>query len=489
MSTPFYHFGKRDYIDFLQDESFVDSIRREIRSSTRSLIAATGQRQRDQMSATQRASVDLSNQVRSLSGELGQGLTELNSNFHWGFSEILMSLGGVAVSLNELIRIAQNPSKIWAYEQFDDARAAHRKQLFPEAAEYVNRAINGHANHMGYNLEYRFHYFLGVLRVGSFGNNTREIVNLAQAKAAFLNAARCAVHDEPKEAAKAYLGAGWASYCQGQMGESRTYSEQACLLDPSLSEAFFQLAKVLMYLNDTNAGVKHLRTAILQDPGYTRKAKDDEDFQHEAVEKLLTAFSQEAKRPYEQAVIACEEKLYVLKQLTAENPSLGNFSEMGNILGLLSDAHALSVTDTYEGYLEATVHAALARSQIDRETARINNETAHIRAELESRARRERKSKDDAKRKELAGRVKKAATFGQIAMCFSLGGLSCLVPSVVGLILGIISINGLRRFEDSEVREQAILRTAKTHSIIAIIVGGIITFLLGLAVLEDVSRR
>jgi tetratricopeptide (TPR) repeat protein len=485
MSTPYYHFGKRSYIDFLQDKSFVDGVRGEVRSSTRSLISASERLQRDQISATQKASVDVSNQLRSLSSELGRGLTELNSTFHWGFSEILMSLGGVAVSLDELFRIAKIPSKTWAYEQFDDAREAYRKQLFPEALEYVERAINGYADHTGYNLEYRFHYFLGVLRVGSFRNSTNRIVDLVQAHAAFLNAARYSIHDEPQEAAKAYLGAGWASYCQGQMDLARAYTEQAALLDPSLSRAFFQLAKVSLCLGDIGTGVKHLRTAILRDPGYVREANDDKDFHHEAVEQLLTALSQEAKRPYEQAATVCEERLQILQQLASENPSIGNFPEIESILTLLNDARALSASGTYEDYLEAMTRTDLARSRIDKESARI-------RGELEALARRKRQTEDDAQRNELANRVahaERSATFAKSAMWLSIGGLFCFgFPSVGGLILGLISHSRVQQFDSPEVRKQVKVGTAKAQSLVAIIVGGIITLALGLAVLEALLK-
>ena len=80
-----------------------------------------------------------------------------------------------------------------------------------EAIEQLDRASGCHGSNAGYKLEYRSHYLLGTIQLASFRNNSPEIVNLAQAESAFLNAARYARMDEPMEAGRAFLAAGWAA--------------------------------------------------------------------------------------------------------------------------------------------------------------------------------------------------------------------------------------------------------------------------------------
>lgn len=165
----------------------------------------------------------LSFDVRALSA----GVAELNSTFQWGFNEALTLLGGINHSLNELKRIAQTQEKTWAYEQAMDACNALRQELYDDAIQYLSRAISGHGDHTGYALEYRFHYLLGTIRIGSLKNYSSRIVDLKQAEQAFLNAAKYAKRDYPKKAARSYLCAGWAAYCQGNMQNAADHTRNA----------------------------------------------------------------------------------------------------------------------------------------------------------------------------------------------------------------------------------------------------------------------
>lgn len=261
----------------------------------------------------------------------------------------------MAASLEQLVQIAANTSKNWAYEQFRDAREAHRKQLFPEALKHINWAINGFGDHMGYDLEYRFHLCLGIICIGSFANNGRESVDLVGAKKAFLNAARYSIHDEPQEAANAYVCAGRASLYQHQLDEARAYSEKACQLNPLLPEAFFQLAKILMCQGDVQTGIEQLKTALRLDPGYERVVQADDDFQRhpEPVEALLTDFTRDAKEKYEQTLIDFKRDIEALQQLAVKRPG-GRISRLEkDALKILSDAQTLSAAGTYSCYSDA----------------------------------------------------------------------------------------------------------------------------------------
>ena len=167
------HGSSLSYRDYLMAQGFERSIKSEISEQTRLLIASNEELQREHISVSRSLSDSVSSGIEQLSSdlnslsrgvsegfeqlawkidELSQGLVELNSTFQWGFSELLVSVGRVNDSLQELIIIAKTPAQTWAYEQFEIARDAFRKEFYEEAIEYVERAINGYASNTGYKL-------------------------------------------------------------------------------------------------------------------------------------------------------------------------------------------------------------------------------------------------------------------------------------------------------------------------------------------------
>lgn len=72
-------------------------------------------------------------------------------------------------------------------------------------------------------------------------------------------------------------------------------------------------------------------------------------------------------------------------------------------------------------------------------------------------------------------RAKTLVTRATIALCLSIAGLGCFsLTSIVGVLLGILVLQELQQFDDSQVRDRTIaLTTAKTHAILAIVFGAI----------------
>src|SRR5258708_4532226 len=244
-----YVFGtKLSYRDYLQAESLERSLKGEISSSTKSIIASNEELQRENIAVLRDVSSSVSRGFESISNELDEvsaGIQALNATFRWGFSELLTQTSRINDSLEELVRLAKTPAQTRAYEQFEIARDADRKGLFEESIEYLDRAINGYGGQTGYKLEYRFHFLLGRIRLGSFRNHSKEIVSQEDAEKSFLYAARYAAQDAPNEAARALLAAGWAAYSRGEVTKAQDYTQQAILVDTKLAEAQFQLAKIL----------------------------------------------------------------------------------------------------------------------------------------------------------------------------------------------------------------------------------------------------
>jgi len=209
---------------------------------------------------------------------ISDGIAELNATFHWGFGEVIASLGHMNDTLTELVKIAKTPVQTVAFNHFDIARDAFRQQLYQECIEELEKAISGDHTSAGYKLEWRFHQMMGTVRLG-FANCDMTLVDLTKAEEAFLLAARYGKTDYPEDAARAFLSAGWAAYCQGKLMEALAHTEQAIYLHPQLGEAFFQAAKIKMALGQVDLALQILSKAIDIEGFYALKAAGDGDFQ------------------------------------------------------------------------------------------------------------------------------------------------------------------------------------------------------------------
>ena len=473
-----YIFGtKLRYIDYLQAKSFENSLRTEISSSSRRIIASNEELARDHISVLESTSLAMMSGFDQLSFDLrkvSEDISELNATFQWGFSEVLTCLGGLNDSLDELIEIAKTPAQTWAYNQFEIARDAFRQELYDDAVQYLNRAISGYGDQTGYSLEYRFHYLLGMIRLGSFKNHSKQIVDPQQAEQAFLNAAKYARHDHPKEAARSLLGAGWAAYCQGDMQAAERHTREAVALDDSLAEAYFQLAKILMHCRNPKAALIPLRTAITLDRGYTLKSCSDGDFTayQQEVDSLIEDRRQEVKTALEQCLNNIESGLTMLEKNRAEKFNLADEAPIIAIRKIKDEARQAALSGTYYAYLDALMECASAGLALQNGDKALQQLHEQRHAEIE--ADRQRRAEQVARRaeQELANRreiSEKAKKLSDNAMSFCLWGLFCFLPlSIVGLVLGVI---GLTKFSQGEEQQ------GKEKAIGAVLIGGVLSLI------------
>jgi len=212
-------------------------------------------------------------------------INSIGATFEWGMSSLLAEMGGMKDSLDSLIQTSRTPVQTWAYNQFEIARDAFRQGLYLEALESLETAIVGNATSPGYKLEWRFHHMKGVIQMGFFGCDP-NLINLPEAEKSFLLAARYAKADSASDSARALLSASWCAYTQKKLPEALEHSKQASVLDPSLSEAFFQMAKIGMALGQVGDALPVLRGVIERDDGYVIKASSDSDFNRHRDELL-----------------------------------------------------------------------------------------------------------------------------------------------------------------------------------------------------------
>lgn len=191
---------------------------------------------------------------------------------------MIAGIGHMNDALDELIKISKTPVQTVAFNHFEIARDAFRQGLLQESLEELQKAISGDPTSSGYKLEWRFHQMVGTICLGSASYFEPSLIDLAKAEKSFLLSARYAKTDYPKEAALAFLAAGWAAYCQGKMQGALSHTEQSLALNPKLGEALFQAAKINMAIGNVDASLPLLANAIELDRFYALKAADDGDF-------------------------------------------------------------------------------------------------------------------------------------------------------------------------------------------------------------------
>jgi len=266
------------YADYLQAKNFVNDvvsashssgnhICMEISKDIRKLISSNEILTRKNIQILESAKEAIIYSIDKISDDL----SELKYTFHWGFSNMLAMMGRMNDSLSELINIAKTPAQTAAYEQYEIARDAFRKELYTECMESLEKAIST------YKIEWRFYQMKGILELGFVGCN-EMMIDLTKAEESFLLAARYAKIDAPEYSAKAYLSSSWAAYCQGRLHEALKYSKLGMKIYPNLGENFFQAAKIHMALNNVESGLSLLAEAIERDSFYALKAAGDGDF-------------------------------------------------------------------------------------------------------------------------------------------------------------------------------------------------------------------
>ena len=345
------------YHDYLQAKSLVRDITSEVSSQGRALVASQQQLERNGISIRETLKNEVGGAIEVLSqtaNETVSAIRELEATFRWEFAELLAVTGRMADTLEELLRVSKTPAQNWASEQYEIARDAVRRQLFDDALEATQRAINGFSTHTGYKLDYRFHFLLGTIRLGSIHNSSDTVLNHPDAERAFLEAAKYARADYPAEAARAFVAGGYAAYCQGNLADAHRWTTAAIALNPKLAEAHFQQGKLNAHSGDGPAALAELRTAILLAPLYAIRALDDGDYQKHAgaVTALLTELRDQARDAVESGLAGAERQYAQLKAASFAEHSFARDFNGNNAEESLSKASQAFQSAGYMDYLE-----------------------------------------------------------------------------------------------------------------------------------------
>lgn len=248
----FYSFRRGyNYLAYLEKKSHFDRVEIAVDSGIKRLVASNEALASAQLQAISELSSEIRDGVEAVCVSLdaiGRSIDDLKSVCEHGFSQIDLRLNNIDQSLEQLITIAQTPDQTWALEQYSIATDAFRKNLVEEALDYVNRAISGYGGQSGYRLDHRFYMLRGLIKLGSYKNYSPDIVDLEAATDDFLLAAKYSEHDNPKDYARSYGLAGWASYCRGRTKDAEGYLRRSIEANPEDDQSRFELSKVLFHM-------------------------------------------------------------------------------------------------------------------------------------------------------------------------------------------------------------------------------------------------
>ncbi len=287
------------------------------------------------------------------------------------------------IPLSNLKETAKTADEKCAAEQFDLARDALRRGSYHEAFTAIQKAINGDESHAGQGQNFRFQFLLGILRLGSFQHHDPSLLDLDLAEQAFVTAGHSALAEFPLAAARAYLAAGWSSYCQGRSGDTAAqHTQKAIMADPTLAEAHFQMAKIAMHRREPDVAQSFLAQAIQFNPAFAEAAFHDGDFLPftavvvDVVKSVRDAMGRQASKALHEVNRRAAEV-----DVDSEDPTSGSGTEVSQsvttLIMLIRTAQRCLTENTFHGNLRtlASVDAAFGAIKVLR--ARVQNERVH----------------------------------------------------------------------------------------------------------------
>ena len=340
-----------DLFGFLQAQSAATQINGEVATSIREIIATKEQLKRHHV-ALMKSEKDGLDILSYDPRHIGSALVTVNESLKQGFADI-------AGSLDELKQIARSPSFTWAMEQYLVAKRAFLADWHEEAFNHIGWALNGHANNSGFDLDFRFHFLHGLIRMGAVRQPVASIVDLAAAERAFLLSAKYA-ESRTLAVAMGFRCAGWAAYCQGNLEDAVGYSRKAVQYNAKSGEAHFQLAKAYIHMGRADEAARPLRTAIYLDVIYAIKSAIDPDFQRyqEALAEIFASICKDLREEserYDHSFAMAERRYKIMAQcdkvLTISLPLNGKEQQqLETIWKLREDAKAQALTNTIFGH-------------------------------------------------------------------------------------------------------------------------------------------
>lgn len=292
--------GKLSYVDFLRLKQSGETLRFAIDNRFKDRVATSSQLSEHGLTVSpadlEHGFTMLSQALPTMDAEQGDG-TEASGRLHWGYIDGLISQSQINFQLDELVQQNKPTGSKWAYEQFEQGCAQFRQQLYKEAFQSVSRAIDGAGSNKGNKTEFRFHFLMGLIRLGSYRCAAPELVNPPLSQLGFQAAARHAAATHRVEAGHAMICAGRAALIAGDLEDAIAHTRKGLSTLPVHAAGMYQLGRALFLKGMLREAAERLVDAILLDVERALHAIGDLDFV--AAKEFLDAVLLQALERYE----------------------------------------------------------------------------------------------------------------------------------------------------------------------------------------------
>ncbi len=194
------------------------------------------------------------------------GLGQLNADFNFLMGDLVWKFEMSQETLNNIlheIRLAEFEREARAYRSRAERAYIHGwyEEALGDFLEAEKRNYPDYSVHRSIATIYLYH-----------------LIDLSQALAYFLKAAKYARPGDPRQSAEAQYFAGMVCVIQQQTEAASVHLQEAVKLDPELFEAHYQQACLAVRLGKTESAIACLESAIKGDPRYYERARGDRSF-------------------------------------------------------------------------------------------------------------------------------------------------------------------------------------------------------------------
>lgn len=287
----------------------------------------------------------------------------LDASFDWASCEVLTEIGALADPVERMkTEAAEQASELTVCDRVDIARESLQRGNHAQAFHQLQVILADGSAASGVK-DFRPHFLMGLIRLGSFANTDSTLVDLEKAETAFAQAARRADGNHVQEAALAAMGAAWACYARGRIDDALLHVRSALSLELELPEAHFLVAKFLVHANRLDEARPALEKAVQLDPQYGLKVACDGDFERhrelllECLDSVRLHARRRAKIPLE---LAARQRLALNIEPEDVEGLERDCEQLSIALALADSAAKAFAEDTVWGYHRAAGDAERA---------------------------------------------------------------------------------------------------------------------------------
>ncbi len=222
--------------------------------------------------------------------KLGAGVQALQASFDWWMGHMVWKLETQSDTLKGILDTLQAPLDAQAKELRRRAEFAYQQGWYEES---LNDFLESERKNYQ---DFSIHFSIGNIHLYQ-----QQPPNLAAARDYYLKAGKYATPKSAYHAALGYMYAGFVSYMLRDDAAAVENVRRAVTLDPTLAEAWYNLAKFAAAAGKGEIVASALEQAITRDRNYAVKARVDPDFARAetAVQTLLQRLTADARRKAE----------------------------------------------------------------------------------------------------------------------------------------------------------------------------------------------